>query len=233
MNEINSLNLEDLRYEKKFVISTLDLHELEHLIKTNSAMFSEIFYERTINNIYFDTLGLNNYNENLDGVSRRLKIRIRWYGEMFTKLKKPILELKIKNNELGKKLSFPLKPFLFDQKISLKLLQKNFLESNLPKWLLEELKLYCPTLLNSYKRKYFISANKKFRITVDQEMIFIKIKDQNNLFNEKIIDKENYIFELKYALNDHKDARNFIQEFPFRLVANSKYVCGINLLYLW
>ena len=233
MNKIDLLDLENLRYEKKFVISVLEFRELEHLIKTNSEIFSEIFHERTINNIYFDTLNLKNYTENLAGVSQRLKIRIRWYGEMFAELKKPVLELKIKNNELGRKLSFPLKPFLFNQDISLELLQKIFSESDLPKWLVEELRLYCPTLLNSYKRKYFISASKKYRITIDQEMVFIKIGNKNNLFNEKIVDRENYIFELKYVLKDYEGARKFIQEFPFRLAANSKYVCGINLINLW
>ncbi len=193
-------------------------------------MFSEIFYERRVNNIYLDSIDLKNYKENLAGISQRIKIRIRWYGKVFGIIKNPVLELKIKNNELGKKLSFPLKSFILDKKFSAKLLQKVFLESNLPKWLIEELRLYSPSLLNSYKRKYFISADKKYRITLDRYQIFFRIKNGENFFREKIINKETYILELKYSSKDYGKTESITKYFPFRFTANSKYVCGIDLL---
>ncbi len=222
-------DLKRFRYERKFVISELNSYEIEHLIRHNPAIFSEIFYERMVNNIYLDSIDLKNYNENLIGISNRIKIRIRWYGGVFGIIKKPVLELKVKNNELGRKLSFPLKGFILDKKFSLNLLQKVFSKSNLPKWLVERLKLYSPSLLNSYKRKYFISANKKYRITLDKDQIFYKIKNRNNFFKEKITNKKICILEIKYALEDYKRAANITRYFPFRLIANSKYVNGMDL----
>lgn len=222
-------NLKGFRYERKFVISELNYYEIEHLIKNNPGIFSEIFYERKVNNIYLDSIDLKNYNENLIGISNRLKIRIRWYGKIFGVIEKPVLELKIKNNELGKKLSFPLKAFILDEKFSLNLLQKVFLKSNLPQWLVEKLKLYSPSLLNSYKRKYFISADKKYRITLDKDQIFFKIKNKNNSFKEKITNKQVCVLEIKYALKDYEKTSDITKYFPFRLIANSKYVNGIEL----
>jgi len=222
--------LNNFRCEKKFVISEMDYYEIESLIKYNPLIFSEIFYERNVNNIYLDSLNFKNYYENIAGNSERLKIRIRWYGNMFGIIKKPILELKIKKNELGKKLSFPLKLFIFDKTFSFKLLQKKFLESNLPEWLIEKLKLYQPTLLNSYKRRYFLSANKKYRITVDKNLVFYKIRAKNNPFKYKIKNKELYVLEIKYSSKNYEKAHHITQYFPFRLTAYSKYISGINLL---
>jgi len=91
--------IKDFRYEKKFIIDQLCHQEIEQLIKHNPAMFSEIFYERRVNNLYLDSLDFTNYNENLSGITERLKIRIRWYGKVFGVIKKPTLELKIKKTE--------------------------------------------------------------------------------------------------------------------------------------
>lgn len=220
--------LKELRYEKKFVISEMSLSEIESLIKHNPTIFSEIFYKRKVNNIYLDSLSLDNYNENVAGVSQRLKIRIRWYGNTFGMIKNPFLELKIKNNELGKKLSFQLVNFNLNKNLSQEFLKKIFLKSNLPDWLTEKLRLYYPTLINSYKRKYFLSCNKKYRITLDNDLVFYKIK--NNSFNEKIENKTDCILEIKCFFKDYDGISNISSYFPFRLIAHSKYVRGIDLL---
>ena len=232
MKDNQELNYDDLRYEKKFIITELDLAEIEHLIKLSPVIFHKIFYERRVNNIYMDSIDYDNYYENIAGISKRTKIRIRWYGDLFGGIKSPILEIKTKEGELGKKLSFPLKPFILDQNFSNDLLRRVFRKSDLPKWLEEKLKLYIPILLNSYKREYFVHFDKKHRITLDKDFIFFRIKNINNSFREKISDKETYIFELKYSFKDSRKAEQIIQHFPFRLTASSKYVFGMNLLEL-
>jgi len=227
-------HLKDFRYERKFVISELNKFEIEHLIKYHPAMFSEIFYERNVNNIYFDSENLKNYYANLSGDSQRLKIRIRWYGKLFGLIKNPILELKIKENELGRKLSFPLKNFILDKNFSLEFLQKEVLEkSNLSKWLIEKLRIEQPILLNTYKRKYFISADKNYRITLDEDLVFFKIRNKNNLFNEKITFKSANVLELKYSCESSNKAETITNYFPFRLSSISKYASGIDLLNIY
>jgi len=98
----------DFRYERKFMVSELDSHQIENLIKHNPEIFSENFYQRRINSIYFDSFNLKNYFDNLSGNAQRLKVRIRWYGKTFGLIKNPLLEIKIKNNYLGKKIRFKL-----------------------------------------------------------------------------------------------------------------------------
>jgi hypothetical protein len=88
-----------------------------------------------------------------------------------------------------------------------------------------------PTLLNSYKRRYFMSADNKFRITLDYNLLYHKIDKRFNTFNfKKPTADENKIIELKYGLQDDVLAHNISTEFPFRLNKNSKYVNGVNTL---
>ncbi len=214
-----------MRYERKFIVD-LNKFEIEHLIKHHPAMFSEIFYERNVNNVYFDSEDLTNYHENLSGDAKRLKIRIRWYGDLFGLIKKPILELKIKENELGRKLSYPLKSFNFDRSFTFEYLQEILNKSNLPEWLIENLKIQRPRLLNSYKRKYF--SSNKFRITLDRDLKFFKMRNRNNLFQERNLNIN--IVEIKYPYECYEDIERITNKFPFRLIAISKYVTGVELV---
>jgi len=221
----------DFRHETKFVVSDLGYHEIENLIKHHPIIFSEEFHERKINNIYFDSMDLKNYHDNLSGNAQRIKIRIRWYENLFGEVENPILELKIKEGSLGRKEYFKLKPFNFNRDFNMDDFRKNILnKSNLPKEIIEILKSSKPTLLNSYTRKYFISSDKKARITLDKNLFFFKINNHNNHFNEKIIEKDFNVVELKYSQENSEAMQELTQHFPFRSTANSKYVYRVNVL---
>ena len=230
MLQIDLLNFEDARYERKFVVEGIGPKEVEKIIQFNPAMFSEIFYERSVNNIYFDSINQDSYLGNVDGDFERLKIRVRWYGKMGGLIENPILEVKIKKGEIGKKLIFPLKKFMVDRNFSKKYFKKEVLDkSKLPKWILEKLRRYNFSLLNHYRRKYFISLDKKYRITLDKNLIFSEIKNSNNLFMNKI-KEEKIVLELKYDRKDDEKAKEVTQKLLFRLSKNSKFVSGIDLL---
>jgi len=226
------LNPTSFRYERKFLISELDKYEIELILKFHPAIFSEIYHQRFVNNIYFDTVNLSSYFDNAFGVSQRLKVRIRWYGDLFGFIEKPILELKIKSGFLGGKLRYPLDSFYFDNNYSLNAQQDIFAKSGLPDVLTEHLKSLRCTLLNRYSRKYFRSADHKFRATIDFDMEFYKIDPENNSFIEKIVDHNNTVLELKYSGSDKDDemARFITNQFLFRMTKSSKYVSGIEKL---
>lgn len=216
------------RYERKFIVPDYySVKEVEQEIKSNSWFFSKIFQERQINNIYFDTNEYQNYFDNVLGVSNRKKIRIRWYGNTFGKIKNPILEVKTKQGLVGNKLSSKLKPFILDNKFTSDYVDSIFSNSNLPKPILEDLKMNTPTLLNSYQRKYYLSADRRFRITLDFDLKYYKVKIRFNNFNKTPIKDLNKIIELKYALTDDNDAKKIASQFSSRLHKNSKYVNGI------
>ena len=229
--QINKLNPNDYRYERKFNLDLMDLKKAENHIRQNSKMFKEIFHKRIVNNIYMDTHDLSYYHQNLIGNSFRRKVRIRWYGECDNLISSPTLEIKIKNGLLGKKLIFPLNPLSFDFKRSNEKIIQIISESNIPLIVKNDLKNLVPTINNTYERKYFLSSDKKYRITLDSNQKFYRMRPINNFLNFSYFDKKNVILELKYNKRYERNAQSITNQFPFRLTKNSKYVFGIKKLF--
>ncbi|MBL7072859.1 MAG: VTC domain-containing protein [Candidatus Omnitrophica bacterium] len=212
------------RYERKFFIESLNESEIEALILAHPALFREIYYRRRVNNIYFDTFSHAHYFDNIDGADKRLKVRLRWYGNTFGEIKKPALEVKLKHNLHVGKLIYPITPFILNEKFSLDKIQKTFKEAALPEALKMHLAGLKFSLLNGYSRKYFLSADRNYRVTVDTQMEAYKILSSGNTFLSRDIDRINVILELKYnkAQDEHVDKiTNF---FPLRITRSSKYV---------
>ena len=222
----------DNRYERKFFVTDMSTTEIESSIKINPYMFSNIFQPRYINNIYFDSYDLNNYYDNVEGSEKRIKIRIRWYGDLFGYISNPTLEFKVKNGILGKKISCKLPSFTFNSKFTNDIFKEIIENSNISNLCRIKLSDKVPTLLNRYERKYYISENKKFRITIDKNQSFYQIGPRNNLFLNKIDDNSNTIIELKYSIENDISANKITNYFPFRLTKSSKYVTGIEKVYI-
>ena len=219
------------RYERKFTVpDNYKLSTIEQHVKHNSFLFREIFHERQVNNIYFDTLGYNDYFDNVLGVSDRKKIRIRWYGDTLGQIVKPVLEIKIKKGLVGDKWSYKLQPFVLDNNFTSETIQEVFRNSDLPAAILASVKGVNPTLLNSYSRRYYLSANSKFRVTLDFDLLYHKIDKRFNNFSLAPAKDPNKIVELKYGLEDDREATEVSTQFPFRLNKNSKYVNGVNTI---
>jgi len=223
-------NADPFRYERKFVISELNKYEVESIIKRHPACFSEIFHQRTVNNIYFDSQDMVNYLDNECGASQRIKVRIRWYERLFGMIEKPVLELKIKGGQLGNKISFPLLPFKLGCRVFFNSVKDVFRRSDIPETVREELMAMQVTLLNSYSRMYFQSADRKYRLTLDWGMKHYTIDNVHNTFKKKKDDYLNTVLEVKYSDDNDDNAHAITDYFPFSLSRNSKYMVGIDNL---
>ena len=81
-----------MRYERKYLVEKNNsLVFKQFLIRNN---FKSVYEKRKVNSIYFDTNDFKFYEENINGISRRKKVRLRWYNNQF---KKPTVEIKIPN----------------------------------------------------------------------------------------------------------------------------------------
>ncbi len=226
MNSIEKKLVENLRYERKYLTMEYSVGEVEQILKYNIGCFSEIYSPRTVNNIYFDTLDFHSYNENVTGDKERLKIRIRWYGSLFGEIKSPQLEFKIKNGLLGYKKNYELNPFVLDSNFNQS--QINAAIYNLPISIRNQISANYPTLLNSYFRKYYISKDKKIRVTIDSNLKYYKINYTQNYFLNKTLNDKSVIVELKYGESDIEEAMQISNDFPFTLTKNSKYLTGVD-----
>jgi SPX domain protein involved in polyphosphate accumulation len=223
---------QDFRYERKFFLSGLSTREIEWIIKRHSALFREIHSERFVNNIYFDTPTLDYYYSNLEGDSERMKVRIRWYGDLEGKIAAPALELKSKRGNVGSKASYRLAEFEMGPDLDRRAALALFERSSLPKRLADTLHGVEPILVNRYRRRYFQSVDKRFRITLDADMEVRPVRAAGSRSLERCIDTHHRIVELKYVPDDDSEASRVTAEFPFRVTKSSKYAKGVTDLFV-
>jgi len=106
-----SQETEGFRFERKFLTDQLSYHQLEQMVMSHPACFRQMFFQRKVNNIYFDTPDLRFFDDNVSGRTDRVKVRIRWYDSSIYKIVKPTLEFKIKKGLVGRKASFKMNDF--------------------------------------------------------------------------------------------------------------------------
>lgn len=227
MSQLFNNQSEELRHERKFLITDYSAAEVEQIIKYNPACFTEIFHQRTVNNIYFDTLAFDSYYSNIEGDTNRTKARIRWYGNLFGKIENAVLEFKIKKGLLGKKEYYSLNPFQLDKKFSKQELLLALNSDKIPRDIRNQMLSMYPALLNSYRRKYFLSADKQFRLTIDSNQTFYSISYNSTTFLNKVNNHHAVVLELKYSVNLEESANEISNGFPFAMTKNSKYLQGI------
>ena len=221
----------DYRLERKFFISGVSVKIIETHVRLNKACFNPIYQPRWINNIYFDTYDFDNYITSCEGVARRAKVRIRWYGDLKGEIKNPVLELKVKNNLFVKKILFPMPYFKLDQRLNIDDVKKAMKKIEMPETLKINVLSLRPTLLNRYKRKYFQSFDRAYRLTLDQEMKFYRILGRKSNLLFRMFDSISSVLELKYKPKDDDGARAVTNSLPFRMTKSSKYLDGIVKLY--
>lgn len=220
----------NFRYERKFKIDSLSLSQIESIVRSHPAKFEEAYEPRKVNSLYLDDINMQNVEDNLAGVANRKKERVRWYGTTFGEIKSPVLEIKIKRGLLGVKENYPLKPFSFDSNFCKDSIQSLFEASNLPDYNMHILSMRNPTILDVYTRKYLLSSDKKFRLTIDFDIVYFKVNQLFNTFIESVSSND-VVLELKYEALFDNEVERITNYFPFRVTKSSKYVSGADYFY--
>ncbi len=89
-------NFNEYRNEIKYFLYGTNRKALFIQYKLSSLLLSKSYPDRWVNNIYFDNINLDLFNQSIEGISKRSKVRLRWYGD-FHSLKDPVLEIKSKS----------------------------------------------------------------------------------------------------------------------------------------
>ena len=204
------------RFERKWLFKSNNSLSLVNALIRSNLFFRTQFPSRKVNSIYFDTQNYTSIRQNLDGVSNKKKIRIRWYGNKNT-ITDPVIEIKSKKGFETKKESSKIKALnniklsnlrLIKEKINIKIKSK---------------KIIYPILTTHYEREYFISLNGKIRATIDYNLQSIFL---NNLSQIDIVKNFNNIciLEFKYSTGLDKYVRKNLKDITLRLSKNSKFV---------
>ena len=209
--------MNEKRIEKKFIFGKYKEDYLEKILLANG--FTRLYPSRYINSIYLDTLNFDFARDNINGVSKRKKIRFRWYNEDISNI---FLEEKNKQN-------FQVKKIIYE-KINLN--SKNKLLQNLKDYFFNLKKEYNNfnykfILKTKYFRSYWISNDKKFRATIDIDIKASPINDLN-----RYLELNETILEFKFPPFNEANFRNlfFENNFNIRSKKYSKYIQSFTLL---
>ena len=192
------------RIENKYKIQTSKLSNLYEWIYKNEGR--RLFPKRNIYSIYFDNIDLSLYNDSIEGVVPRKKIRLRTYNDTANTATNYNLEVKINSVE-GR--------FKTSEKINnhMKFLKQGYYDSKYG--------LCYPIVQIKYLREYFKIFG--VRITLDTH---IKIKSFNKM--KKYFDYGEIILEIKAQ---NTKISNYIDEkFFFEKIRFSKYCAAIDII---
>lgn len=214
------------RYELKFVAPTIRRSIVDSWIRTHPAGFRVAYPPRRINNVYFDDYDLRTFDENVSGISRRTKVRFRWYGHDDSETQ-GTLELKFKRNRLGWKENFRVPALRIGGQPWSEIVRR--LRGQLPfdgrAWIDAHPQ---PVLINSYSRRYFVSFDDRVRVTVDEDQ---QVYDQRFHSEANTRSTANLpdalILEVKGDSDDYHLVGKAIQGIPLRVSRHSKYVVGV------
>lgn len=184
---------------------------------------------RQVNNLYLDTADLQSYLENRSGVSDRMKIRLRWYGQPEQNLiVNPVLEIKIKHNLLGDKWRQEL-PCELDFNQSFRSILKVVQNGTAERWRALLHSFVQPTIINSYWREYYVSPDGALRATLDYGQ---------NSYNQRFSVRPNltraspqetiFLIEVKAQPQYQERLEQAMSFFPIQRSRNSKYINGLS-----
>ncbi len=221
--------LHNERIEYKILLSGIEPKILEEYVHSIPYAFKCSYDDRFVNSIYYDTLNFKALHDNLSGVSRRYKTRLRWYNSI-NEANDCYIEFKYKNGVLGSKYIVPI-----DLNLGLNNISHSEIVFEVSKQLNDNDNLifnYCshnPVVLVRYHRSYYESKSYDIRITIDKGIRFYpqqfsrKLNITNNSRNN-----ENIILEIKYMNSNHELISDIVQYLPYRVTKSSKYVMGVD-----
>jgi hypothetical protein len=191
------------RIEEKLYIKSEHLIDFKKFLTKRSA--KQLYKPRLIKSLYFDDLNFNMYNDSIEGVVPRKKIRIREYPSgddknFYLEIKISSVEGRFKTRTIvdNKKVDYYKKAGIFDIQYGTCL----------------------PNFYVSYKREYSIVDD--VRISIDKNLVY-KSYRTNNVYNDS-----NSIVEIKTSIKKNLD--DLIELFPFQRIRFSKYCFAVDSL---
>lgn len=215
------------RYELKLASKSASPAQARSWILLHPEGFRVAYAPRIVNNLYFDTRDLGNFNDNLAGVSARQKLRLRWYGADASLVVDPVLELKVKRNMLGSKKQEQL-PLTLDLTRTYAEISQTIRAHVSESWQAPILTFNQPALINRYWREYFVSPDHAIRATLDYDLVAYeqRMASRPNL-HRRLPRSYLVVIEVKAAPEHFDRLQDLMGYFPILRSQNSKYVQGV------
>ena len=214
------------RRETKYILSNADVGKFRKLLEGNGRRLIHNEPVSTVRRIYFDDVRLNDCQANLDGISPRKKVRLRWYdsptpGDLL------FFEVKWRENRVTGKHRLELRP---QQKVS-ELTYRQIVDSLIdivpPQHIADLLERSDPVVMVEYRREHFASADGRLRVTLDYDLAFYDQTGKQFIstsFPSRMPDM--FVVEVKGPESCQQEVKEQLYPFTPRTGPCSKYVHG-------
>jgi hypothetical protein len=223
-----------LRHEIKFEYRNADVRKLHAILQVNNRHIVQADEESVVNSVYFDDHRLSLLHDNIAGVGRRYKLRLRWYDttlprrRVFFEVKRRIDKV-VTKDRYAIDASRPVCDMQFSEII-------NELLRILPETPRELLRSHQqPVVLTCYRRRYFVARDSQLpiRITLDYDIAgYDQIGARYVLARFGMPLHDQVVLEVKCSVGAEKNVRRAIYPLSPRLSRFSKYALSCRQLQL-
>jgi len=220
---------DDNRYEIKFILNQAALTEAMFFLKMIGT--HEMYPERQVNSIYYDTPDFESVRDNLSGVSDRNKLRLRWYGRKhIPSYNNMVMEIKNRYGRVGRKKKY----FIDDlSNTSIHTSTVGELNSNIAKYLWQTYEYNglinscnIPVLYVGYTRSYY-EEKSDIRITIDKKIHFRNVTLNKYVLDHSKLPYNQNIMEIKFPLDMKNKVVDLLRPYNFTPMRHSKYLVGL------
>ena len=219
-----------VRSEIKYAIPNVDVGKLRSHLDGNCRRLIHNRPVSVVRSVYFDDAQLSAMHANIDGVTSRRKLRLRWYDSLQPG-RLAFLEVKWRENRTTGKHRLRLESGQQLGNIGYQQLG-SMLESSVPQTYQHAL-VRCPepAVIVEYCREHFAADDGQVRLTLDYNLTWYDQMGRPRLTTEFPVRMENFaVIEGKLRPGQEARLREVLHPFVPRANRCSKYVHGCQLL---
>ncbi len=219
-----SLGLEQTppwRSELKVPLDEFQYQSFIDWLSETGLKLQRCFPDRLVQSVYLDSENLDDYHDNVAGISRRGKVRFRWYDQQPATM---VLEMKNKEGRHSNKYVIPLpneRKLVPDDRSTM----RELLSSEQKAGGVIRQQLLFPTLGVSYKRSYFELAP-GLRMTMDRNIRYRGLFPHRS--SSQSASPVARVVEFKFPVERRREVASMLSGMPARIFRHSKYVVGLD-----
>lgn len=215
-----------VRRETKYLLPHADIGKLRSLLKGNTKRIIHNKPISTVRSIYFDDTLLSDCQANLDGISHRKKIRLRWYDSLMPE-EVLFFEIKWRNNRVTGKHRLELHSQQNLRNLSYSQIYDGLIDILPPQHIADLLKRSDPVVIVEYHREHFISADGLLRVTLDYNLKFYDQTGKQSISTSfPFLMHDFLVMEVKGPEETLQEVKQLLHPFAPRMGPCSKYVHG-------
>jgi hypothetical protein len=218
------------RAEVKYAMTGVDIDKLRSHLAGNCRQLIHNNRVSIVRSIYFDDETLSACRANLNGISSRRKLRMRWYDSVTPK-QDVYFEIKWRENRITGKHRLHVRSLEPLDQLSYSQINDRLWHAMPEEYRCQMIIAPDPVMIVQYDREHFSSDDGSLRVTLDYNLMFFDQMGRQSISTDFPCRMEDHaVIEGKVPVGRDADLRRLLYPYVPRANRCSKYVHGCRLL---